>query len=173
MRLLAADFEKLIPTAADEAKRDVAMVIVNPASTDTPWLNRLKGACFSLVGLAFLGIGAMTYADTRDFVRHARRTEGTVVALNAGPAHPEIEYTDETGEKLTTPASGWISYRRGDRVGVLYLPNDPHHKSKVDDPGALWDVPTGFGGLGTLGLFLGVYLMLRKSGSRYVIAARE
>lgn len=138
------------------------MVIVNTALADTPLLNRLKGALFALMGLVFLGIGANDYVDTRDFVRNARRTEGTVIALNAGPAHPEIEYADETGQKFTMPGAGWISYRRGDRVGVLYLPNDPHHRSKIDDPGALWDLAAVFGGLGAAALVVGSYLILRR-----------
>jgi hypothetical protein len=149
------------------------MVIVNTGSADTPLLNKLKGVLFALVGLVFLGIGVNDYVDTRDFVRDARRTEGVVIALNEGPAHPEIEYADETGRKFTMPGGGWISYRRGDRVGVLYLPNDPHHESRIDDPGALWDLAAVFGGLGAAALVAGSYLILRRDRRSDVNSAKK
>jgi hypothetical protein len=149
------------------------MVVVNPASAETPLLNRLKGAVFALLGLVFVGIGVNDCVDTRDFVRHARKAEGIVIALNAGPAHPQVEYADETGTKFTMPGRGWISYRRGDRVAVLYLVNDPHHESKIDDPGALWDFVAIFSGLGATALLVGMYLMLRETKGNHVDSAQK
>src|SRR5690242_7824202 len=90
------------------------------------------------IGLLLLvaGAGALVLAvfegyATRQFVRSAQRTEGTVVALYAGPAHPEVEYADASGLRHTFPGTGMVYYQPGARVGVLYIDRGNHHDAKL------------------------------------------
>jgi hypothetical protein len=88
-------------------------------------------------GLLLL-LGVFTALRTRSFVERAARADGVVVSLNAGSAHPEVEFALPSGEKVTFPASGFISYSKGQRATVLYLSEDPSRSPRLDDFGQLW-----------------------------------
>jgi hypothetical protein len=89
-------------------------------------------------GALLLLLAAFSAWRTRSFVQRAARADGVVVSLNAGSAHPEVEFTLPNGEKVTFPASGFISYTKGQHATVLYLTDDPSLSPRLDDFGQLW-----------------------------------
>jgi Protein of unknown function (DUF3592) len=124
-------------------------------------LNLLRGLVLAATGLAALVFSFSSVQTTLEFVRTARRTDGRVVSLNAGPAHPEIEFVAPNGQKISFPAGGWISHRRGDRVGVLFLDHDPEGTAEIDEPGSRWFLAGLFAILGTALLVGGLYVIVR------------
>ena len=64
-----------------------------------------------------------------------------MIKLNAGRAHPSIEFTPVGGGTVEFSGAGWIDYGVGDRVPVLYLkdPENPaEYQINIDTIGALW-----------------------------------
>jgi len=121
----------------------------------------LRGAGFMLAGtalLAFVWLGAQAKTE---FAHDARRAEGIVVALQAGPAHPKIEFADTNGNKVAFFAGGWISHRVGDRVQVLFLEDAPLATAQLDEPGSRWFLLTIVGTLGG-GMLIGGSLILAR-----------
>lgn len=94
---------------------------------------------FGLVigGILWLTVIASVWGTYR-FILKAIRTEAVVIALNAGSAHPQVEFELPSGEKISFPAGGLISYNRGERAKVLYMPEAPVETVRLDDFGALW-----------------------------------
>jgi hypothetical protein len=121
---------------------------------------RWLGTLFVAVGSVCLLISVLDAWQTRDFIRRAVRTEGVVVALPHGAAHPHIEYKLPSGEVPLVPFGGSISYRKGQKVVVLYLPEDPWHP-RLQDNGNLWfgTIVTGF--LSLVFLAIGLFVRLK------------
>lgn len=115
-----------------------------------------------LIGIGvvlLIGAGITGYSQYR-FVQSAQVAQGSVVALNAGSSHPEIEFTDASGSIVRYPQGGFIfGYRVGDSVAVLYDPLDPRH-AVIDTPGALWFTP---GLLALLGLAFALFPLVPGS----------
>jgi hypothetical protein len=105
-------------------------------------MKRLRGLILLAAGIA-LAIAAATAGSSRlAFARSASRASGTVLRLNAGGSHPEIEFATESGERLSYPQGGLIfGYRAGEEVSVLYDPENPASTACVDAFGALWFAP--------------------------------
>ena len=106
---------------------------------DNPALRRFKCIVFTLVGVGLM-ISAVYWAvSTRHFVGRAASAPGAVVKLNAGGAHPQVRFTTAAGEVIEYPQGGMIwGYRVGDRVEVLYEPENPNRDPVIHTPGALW-----------------------------------
>ena len=104
-----------------------------------PALRTLKIIVFTMVGVALM-VGAVCWAvSTRRFVARAATAPGVVVKLNAGGSHPEVRFTTATGKIIEYPQGGMIwGYRVGDRVEVLYEPENPAGSAVLNRPGALW-----------------------------------
>jgi len=104
----------------------------------------------SVVGTLFLGIGALLLlasalwiGSIASFVAGAETAPGSVVELNAGGSHPEVEFTPEGGEPIRYPQNGLIAgFAVDDSVQVLYTPGDPS-SAVIDNAGALWGFPIG------------------------------
>jgi len=109
----------------------------------------------AILGSLLVGLAAFIACDRVAFLREASGVPGTIVSLNAGPAHPNVEFTTSVGQTIQFSENGWISYRVNDRVRVLYDPADPEHTAWVDDPGALWFAPSLLTGLGLFAWLLG------------------
>jgi hypothetical protein len=62
--------------------------------------------------LLLLGAAGSAWS-TRGFVQRATRADAVVIALNAGSAHPQVQFELPSGEKLSFPAGGFISYNMG------------------------------------------------------------
>jgi hypothetical protein len=111
-------------------------------------------------GIGFLIITFACIGPTREFIAKAKITDGVVIELPHGGSHPQVAFTNASGEKDWVPANGMISgYKIGERVRVLYDPNDPAHPD-IDDFGSLyaWSLFCGIFGIcaitvGTMALF--------------------
>ena len=106
---------------------------------ENPALCTLKIIVFTLVGVALM-VSALCWAvSTRRFVARAATAPGLVIKLNAGGAHPQVRFTTAAGEVIEYPQDGMIwGYRVGDRVEVLYAPENPAGSAVLNRPGALW-----------------------------------
>ena len=104
-----------------------------------PALRTLKSIVFTLVGVGLM-IGASCWAaSTWRFVVRAAIAPGTVVKLNAGGAHPEIRFTTAAGQAVEYPQGGMIwGYHAGEKVEVLYDPQNPTTDPVINTSGALW-----------------------------------
>lgn len=96
------------------------------------------GLILITLGICLLVQAALSARETQAYLKAAVRTSGVVSDLGAGPAHPLVEFALPSGETLTFAEGGNISYRKGDRVPVVYLPREPETSAHIDDPGALW-----------------------------------
>jgi Protein of unknown function (DUF3592) len=146
-------------------------------------LGELKGAAILLlIGLGFLAGSGLFLALNLNYFLYGQRTEGVVVRLatkgsRRGAAYaPVVAYT-VNGEQYRMEgsiASGVPSYQSGDRVAVLYLPDDPE-EATIADFTQLYLFPSILGGLGLVvvagGFGLGAYTV-RKAGWRLLPASR-
>jgi hypothetical protein len=114
----------------------------------------LKKMIFIMAGVGLLAGAVWSGVMTGNFISHAKIADGVVVGLNAGGAHPQIQFTTAAGEKVAFPASGFIYYHVGERVKVFFLPADPLKHASLDAFGALWFAPVLLAFLGA-GLLLG------------------
>ena len=98
-----------------------------------------RALVFTPLGLFLLCITLWLVQDRLGFLAQAQRAEGHVSALNAGGSHPQIDFTDATGEAFSYPENGLIfGYEVGDPVTVSYLPESPNITAIIEDRGALW-----------------------------------
>lgn len=106
---------------------------------DNQALRTVKIIVFTVVGLALM-VGAVCWAvSTRRFVAQAVAAPGVVIRLNAGGAHPQVRFTTAAGQTIEYPQGGMIwAYRVGDKVKVLYVPENPAGSAVLNRPGALW-----------------------------------
>ncbi|MFP3552104.1 DUF3592 domain-containing protein [Paraburkholderia sp. SIMBA_049] len=141
-----------------------------PVTEEVLW-ERIK-----IVLLAIVWVGSViglinSIESTRAFLDAAVAAPGRVVALNAGGSHPEIEYINKKGERVSYPQGGWIGgYKMGDRVTVLYLEHSSNPLATIDRVGAIWSstvflafIVVGFPLMGFVGF---VYQKLYKNEGR-------
>jgi Protein of unknown function (DUF3592) len=110
--------------------------------------------CFGLAAV-LLVIGAATLVDAARFVRGAERTTGTVIDLDSRTSdgglvhHPIVRFTAADGRTVEfTSSSGSSSPPDvGDRVEVLYDPDDPQD-AQLSGFFSLWLWPIALGGVG-------------------------
>ena len=102
-------------------------------------MRRVKSLVFTVAGVGLM-IGAVGWGvSTRCFVARAVSAPGVVVKLNHGGAHPQIRFTTAAGEVIEYAQGGMIwGYRVGDRVEVLYEPEQPNRDPVIHTAGALW-----------------------------------
>jgi hypothetical protein len=115
-------------------------------------------------GILLLASAASAWS-TRGFIDRATRAEGVVVSLHAGSAHPEVEFKLPSGKNLSFPAGGFISYNKGDRARVLYLPAAPIESVRLDDFGELWLPDIASALLGAVIVFLGLNELRRSKNA--------
>lgn len=121
----------------------------------------------TLIGAGLLLIAGKVASDRYDFVSEAKVAQGLVSELNAGGAHPQIDFTSIAGEKISYPQGGFIfGYQIGQPVRVLYAPERPANSAIIDDPWALWATPAVIGGLGLLFVICGVPGLIRRKPRR-------
>ena len=119
--------------------------------------NLMPGGLIILIGVGLLSAAIATSMSTRAFIGRASVAEGVVVSLFANGTHPNIEFTSATGRKIAYMQGGFIfGYRPGDRVNVLYLPDDPNGLPCINSFGALWFWEIGLFSLAVLFLAAGV-----------------
>ena len=133
---------------------------------------------FSIFPLTSIGllIGAFSsYRNTSLFVKTASRAEGTVVDMvvmdtgvnNSSRSRssiayrPTIHFIDRTGEKVEFTSSVGTnppSYSKGQKVEILYRPDEPEN-AQINDFGSLWSASITLGGMGGVFFIIGMILM--------------
>ena len=100
----------------------------------------LRGVGLVFSGALVLALSLLELRSIQNFVDHARRADGTVVSLTAGPAHSEVRFVlPDTGEFVTFPGNGLgASHRVGEQVKVLFRRSDGVVIAKLDEPVPLW-----------------------------------
>ncbi|MEY4744400.1 MAG: hypothetical protein RL272_345 [Candidatus Parcubacteria bacterium] len=141
----------------------------------------LVGIVFFVVGLGALAIAVWLAMDTRSFVAGAARTQGTVIAVEAGSSggdssptyHPTVRFTDAGGKEVTFTSSTGTnppSHREGDSVTVLYEPGRPQH-AEIDSFVDIWLAPLIAGVFGVVFPLVGLAAM--AGGLRAAILRRR
>jgi uncharacterized protein DUF3592 len=120
---------------------------------------------FRKFAFAFLGVGALfliiallLWKQTRGFLAHARQTTGTVVELRevrdsdggSSTWKPVVNFVADDGRDITFAASFSSKpapYDVGERVDVLYLPDDPL-QARIKGFSSLWLGSSILGGMG-------------------------
>lgn len=128
-------------------------------------MTSLRGIVFVCVGVVVALISLFQLTSAWQLGQHGLRARGEVVALNAGPAHPEVRFTTSSGATVSYPQGGLVSLHVGEQVTVLYDAEDPRRDAVVDTFAARY----GFALLDTLlaVVFLGVGLVdLRRRRTR-------
>ncbi|MBM0745266.1 DUF3592 domain-containing protein (plasmid) [Phormidium sp. CLA17] len=123
-------------------------------------MQKLLGILFPILGVVLLLGASIEALMTHRFITLASRAEGEVVRLDAGGAHPVIQFAPAGKAVIKFSTSGYINYAVGDRVAVLYLEDaqDPSMTwAKIDTPGALWFEEIHLVGLGAAMLIAGLY----------------
>ncbi|WGS51150.1 DUF3592 domain-containing protein [Paraburkholderia sp. D15] len=131
--------------------------------------NASKGIIFLLIGAAALAAACMSTSDTIDFLRTSIVAPAQVVTLNHGGSHPEIAFVTTRGQNVSYPQGGFVfGMKVGDQVQVRYLPDAPRATARLDQFGAIWSWPIGWGLLGIPFMFggLGYVMRLRSKGAR-------
>ena len=110
-------------------------------TTSDQQMQKLMRTLFPLIGVILLVGTAVSVPFKIRFIDAASRAEGTMTKLRTRRAHPRIEFTPVGESKVEFSGVGWIHYRVGDRVPVLYLKDaespSGYHIS-VDTIGGLW-----------------------------------
>jgi hypothetical protein len=115
---------------------------------------------FPVIGVGLLLIAAASIASTYSFIQNASKSEGQVIQLVAGGAHPIVQFTTLGGKVTQFQGAGLIDYAVGDKVTVLYLVNTESPsgiRANIDSPGALWFTPLLLTSLGVAFLGSGLY----------------
>lgn len=129
---------------------------------------KLIGSIFLLIGMGLLIGSFFAYQNSSSFLDAAIKTEGTVIELiasrskNSTTYKPLVQFTSQTGEviEFTSPSgSSPPSYAKGEKVEILYLPEQPQ-KAEINDFFSLWGVVAIVGGLGGIFFLIGAGMLL-------------
>ncbi|WP_406483169.1 DUF3592 domain-containing protein [Streptomyces platensis] len=114
------------------------------------------------LGVFFLVFGLVLAGASASFLSEAKRTRGSVVALEwreedlgedrTPVAYPVVEFTSADGMPRrfqSSTGSNPPSYEKGERVEVLYRADSPED-ARINGFASLWLLPLIFGGTGLL-----------------------
>ncbi|SCK60230.1 Protein of unknown function (DUF3592) [Streptomyces sp. SceaMP-e96] len=112
------------------------------------------------LGALFLVLGLVLAGATASFLSDAKRTRGSVMALewreddhgedHTPVAYPVVEFTSADGKPRrfqSSTGSNPPSYEKGERVEVLYRADSPED-ARINGFASLWLLPLIFGGTG-------------------------
>lgn len=132
---------------------------------------------FGTVAVVFLSVTAYLLSEVRSFMTSASRAEGTVIAIertgehdlgHRGMAYSVVRFSDGTKDVVIRSRTGSSppAHTTGEKVDVLYPPNDPEH-ARIDGYLEFYLLPSILGGLGTIFLILtcGFLLAIRSQGT--------
>ena len=126
-------------------------------------MKKLKSIVFLMVGVILLMVVALMMISTRNFLQEAVTAPGQVVALPSGGSHPQIEFVTRDGQRISYSQDGWIfGFKVGDKVTVLYRPEEPFHTATIDQFGAVWGGVIFILPLGIIFFFIGLLGVLKK-----------
>jgi hypothetical protein len=125
---------------------------------------------FTLVGVGMLIGASFLYKNTSAFIHEATRAEGIVVDLL--PSHssndtsytyrPVVHFTDQSGETIefaSSVSSNPPSYEKGEKVDVLYRPEEPRN-ARIYGFFSLWGGAVIVAGIGGVFFLIGAAIML-------------
>jgi hypothetical protein len=127
------------------------------------------------IGCASLMAAVITGFYTWHFVRHSKRTNGTVVEVRevTDAENAIINYAitfhfqDTSGLPHTGSSGIFASLHAGDGIKVLYSGDDPQ-KARIDSYWQVWCLPSEFGICGSIELFVGfMVLYWRRMKARF------
>jgi hypothetical protein len=133
-----------------------------PVAANVTISSCVRGLVFVAAGFITLMMVSVSIVGTLRLLRSGQRAKGSVTALYAGPAHPRVEFVAKDGSTVVFPGNGYVSYRVGDAVNVVYAPESPANSAVLEEPGALWMLDASSGMLG-VGLCAAGVCLLRKS----------
>jgi translation initiation factor IF-1 len=127
---------------------------------------------FCIGGAVLIVLGWARYVDSRNFAAGATSARGEVVGFEKydAPAstsvrddiyYAVVRYETETGEEIRfrgPSKDGPVRLKTGDKVDVLYYPDDPQ-KARVDSFMGLWFPATILTGLGAAAILLPLLTM--------------
>ena len=118
------------------------------------------------MGVLLLVGGVIGLLHTKRFVSDAERATGTVIDLSSRTDsdgdvmyHPVVRFTNAEGRTVqfvSSTGSSPASESEGDRVEVLYDPDDPED-AKLSGFFDLWLWPIAFGALGGMFVFFSLF----------------
>ena len=123
---------------------------------------------FTLVGIGMLAGAFYLYGSTRDFLAEAATADATVVELarsrssDSTTYKPVVQFTSRDGqaiEFISSTGSNPPSYSRGEKVEVLYRPDDPQD-ARINGFFSLWGGALIVAGLGVVFFLVGGGLLL-------------
>ena len=123
---------------------------------------------FSAIGLGMLVGSFLLYQNTASFLTNAIKAEGVVVNLVASRSsdsttyRPTVRFKTIEGsmvEFTSSTGSNPASYSRGEKVTVLYLPQQPD-EARIDSFFSLWGGATIVGGLGSVFFLIGFGMII-------------
>lgn len=139
---------------------------------DPQFLLRWVPRFFLAVGVVLLVVAAVTLVLTLRFVAGAERTTGTVISLSRETDsegqvvfHPRVRFTTAQGRALEFRSSSGSSSppRLGDRVEVLYDPDDPQD-ARLSGFFGLWGLPIVSGFIGVVMTSVALVFLWRTRG---------
>lgn len=133
--------------------------------------SKVVAITFALIGSMFLVIGVGFSWSSYSLLTVAKRSEGTVIKLvqngqqarhgNRAGVAPVVEFFLEGNRH---EFQSWLStsppqFDVGDKVTVLYDPNDPR-RAGIESFVTLWLFPTIFGGIGVVMLVVATVILV-------------
>jgi len=134
---------------------------------------------FGVIGVGLLAGALFSFVHTRDFAARAVEAQGVVTDLvrsrsssrssGSGSYSPVVAFETAQGQRIEFTGSlstNPPAYRPGERVRVLYLPDDPY-SADIGDFWNQWFLSILLGGMGTVFAAVGVVpLLLFVRGAR-------
>lgn len=123
----------------------------------------VKGWVFAGIGVLLLVAAAVLFSAMSDRADSMTHAEGTVIRTYSG--HPEIEFVTPTGQTVVFSESAASGYDVGEKVPVLYDPEDPERDPSLDKPRVYYFMPMTIGVIGAgwvVGGLLGVVFARRR-----------
>jgi len=129
-------------------------------------------ALFCLVGIVLIVVGFRFYGSSRSFVENARSVPGKVVGFEKwepeintserdGMLYAVVVFKTESGQEVRFQGpseDGLEKYEKGDRVRVLYGPQEPQN-ARIDSFMGLWFASTMFWVIGGSAIIIPLFTL--------------
>ena len=88
-------------------------------------METIRGLIFTFAGGVLALVGVIQFSSAWALGRDGARASGEIIALNAGPAHPQVRFTTAKGETIEYGQGGFVNQSVGNAVQVIYDPANP------------------------------------------------
>lgn len=122
---------------------------------------------FLVAGILFVAVGLYLDHLAREFIKNSLRAKGEVIELKARPGDswskaPVVKFNTENDREIVFQSNNYSrppAFEVGEKVGVLYTPDDPKASARVDTFFSTRGVPMILYILGVFFIILGVIFM--------------